>query len=200
MSESASAEEIIGTQASQLLEHGRKNWDNQHSRAAAFYAKTLASAASLDTNVLGTAALLHDIGWSTLQWNEGQESAERMSELKKLHMVNGKKMALEILNRPDVKPHYTSQQIERIAYLVGIHDDPSLVNEPDAVVLWEADTLGQIDLTRVTPTVDYAGGSRIFQGIISKRQPKFQTPLGKLYLSNLLPAYKAYIDGLNDRK
>lgn len=100
----------------------------------------------------------------------------------------------------DMRQNYTPAQIERIAHLVGMHDEIDLVKEKDEAVLWEADTLGQIDLTRVTPTFDYAGGVRVLHSIMNKRQPKFQTPMGKRYLEELLVPYGAFIESLKAPK
>ncbi len=87
------------------------------------------------------------------------------------------------------------EQTEKIVHLIEVHDDfGRLGKDLEEIVLMEADTLGSIDLGRVTPTFDFENGLQYIEGLKRKRLPKFQTELGKQLLDKLLPAFIGYFE------
>lgn len=178
--------------ALQFLKQGRENWDVPHTRAVVYYAERLAVDAHLDVLVLTTTAWLHDIGYYGL-FQEGKSSSLlEVKDKKVAHMEVGAKMAREFLENKNIKQNYTPEQIERVVHLVLVHDKIAKLKETDELIFMEADTLGSIDLSRVTPTFEKMDGLRYVEALKTIRAPKFVSKMGKRYLFNLLPKFEKY--------
>lgn len=179
--------------ADQFLSEGRKGWDMPHTRAVVHYARELAISEGQDILVLETAAWFHDIGYFGLFNENDSEQNTSMKVRKLLHMERGAQFTKDFLNKPKISTAYTSKQRERIIHLVGVHDKVTELRDLDELILMEADTLGQIDIARVTPTFDYNNAMKyIKNGLEAKRIPRFTTELGKNYLEQLLPEFLLY--------
>lgn len=108
-------------------------------------------------------------------------------------------MAQELFQRPEMLRRLTPQQVEQIVHLVRVHDDVENLSTRDELIMMEADTLGALDITRVTPTYDYPNAMRYMEELQRRRIPKFTTATGKQLLSELLPSFEAYVYALNAR-
>jgi len=181
--------------ALQFLRQGREGWDIEHTRAVAYYAEKIATSEGLDTEVLIAAAWLHDIGYYGLFEDADPAQYTHITDRKQLHMIIGAKLAEKFFQTPEAASLYTPQQIQKIVHLVEVHDDfEKLGKSREEIVLMEADTLGSIDLKRVTPTFDYKNGINYIEALKGKRLPRFQTMLGKQFLAELLPLFVAYFE------
>jgi putative nucleotidyltransferase with HDIG domain len=177
-----------------FLRQGRAGWDEPHTRVVVYYARALATAAGVDPLVAVTVAWLHDIGYAGLFAREDSSRHTVVKSRKALHMERGAALAREFVAQPDVAPFYTPAQRDRIVHLVGVHDNVEALSAPDEIVFMEADTLGALDIHRVTPTYDYKSGLRYLEGVRRRRAPRFATSLGRQYLAELLPAFAAYLE------
>ena len=177
-----------------FLRQGRAGWDEPHTRAVVHYAGALARAAGVDPLVAVTVGWLHDIGYAGLFAAADSSRHAVVRSRKALHMERGAALARAFVERPDVAPFYTPAQRDRIVHLVSVHDKVELLSAPDEIAFMEADTLGALDIRRVTPTYDYENGLRYLEGVRRWRAPYFATPLGKQYLAELLPAFAAHLE------
>lgn len=175
------------------LRQGRKDWDEPHTRAVVYHAYQIAQKEGLDPLVLVTTAWLHDIGYHAL-FEAGQSNKyEEVMDRKKAHMVNGAKLAAAFLQRPEIQPHYTPEQVERIVHLVSIHDEIESLTDKDEIAFMEADTLGAIDISRVTPTFDKESARKyIGKDLMLRRFPRFLTRTGISTFARLLPPFEAF--------
>ncbi len=178
--------------ALQFLGQGRKDWDEPHTRAVAHYAVDIAARNGLDTWVMATAAWFHDIGYYGLFEGEESKSHGKVVDAKAQHMINGAQMAREFLEREGVINRFTPEQRERIVHLVSVHDKLDELEAPDEIALMEADTLGAIDLARVTPTFDKEGMEKYIRGLEGKRRPKFRTKEGITHYDRLIADFKVH--------
>jgi putative nucleotidyltransferase with HDIG domain len=177
-----------------FLRQGRAGWDEPHTRAVVHYAEALARPAGVDVLVAVTVGWLHDIGYAGLFAEADSSRHAVVRSRKALHMERGAALARAFVDRPDVAPFYTPAQRDRIVHLVSVHDKVELLSAPDEIAFMEADTLGALDIGRVTPTYDYENGRRYLEGVRRWRAPYFATPLGKHYLAELLPAFAAHLE------
>jgi putative nucleotidyltransferase with HDIG domain len=182
----------VETFATPFLELGRGGWDLAHTKAVVYYAGLLAKEEDQDIQVLQVTAWLHDIGYFG-QFSEGEGGNYKVvKDKKKIHMLIGAEKSREFLERDEIKDLLTTAQKERIIHLVGIHDDLERLVDPDEIVFMEADTLGAIDLSRVTPSFDKNGLKNYIAGLKERRGPRFRTNLGTTILSQLLPRIENY--------
>jgi len=175
-----------------FLRQGRKEWDEPHMRSVTFYVTEIARREVLDVLVMRTTGRLHDIGYFGLFENADSKSYGNVMDKKALHMINGAGLTKEFLERPEIKPFYTQEQIDRVVHLVSVHDKIEELKDEDEIAFMEADTLGAIDISRVKTTFNKEDGIRyIVNDIIIRRFPRFRTETGKKYLQELLPKFAA---------
>jgi len=63
-----------------------------------------------------------------------------------------------------------------------MHDHLELISTPEEQLLFEADSLGQIDIERIQSTFTQKADRIAFiQSFITKRAPKFKTAAGKFF-------------------
>lgn len=185
---------LVERYAFDLLAKGRLDWDVPHTMAVVSWANKLARIQGLDVAVLTTAAYLHDIGY--YGQFVGLESADlgRVMDKKKKHMMAGAIMAAEFLSSNEVRKFLTGEQIDRIIYLISVHDKVGELKYVDELVLMEADSLGAIDLTFVEPT--YRGKEALYylETRMIKRRKRFVTPEAMLAYDELAERFFAFIE------
>lgn len=169
------------------MEKGRPGWNVPHLYAAVFYMKKLIKLEGGDERILLSAIYLHDIGYAGLL-NKGYTFRDN-DKVKKDHMIKGAKMSKKILN--DFKV-FSKDEIKEICRLVKYHDNLKKINDFNSQMVFEADSLAQLDKKKVKPTFnkkDY----RIWINKFNKKRAKmFKTKTGKYYLRKLLPIAKNY--------
>ena len=168
------------------LEHGRPGWDVPHTLATVHWAKELLKAQGQEDNLLIVTAYFHDIGWSGLKI---ENSRAAISNGKNAHMENGVIIAGPILKDLGFEP----EEIKKILRLIGMHDKLSQIKSRREQLLFEADSLGQIDIERVISTFNNHEERVLFiRSFITKRVPHFKTDAGKAALELLLETAKDF--------
>lgn len=183
--------------ALQFLKLGRANWDEPHTRAVVYYAKLVGRAEGLDVTVLAVAAWLHDIGYYG-EFSEGESKKyDVVMNRKEAHMVKGARIASEFVNSDEMRDLFTEEQRQKIVHLVFVHDKIEELSDPYEIVLMEADTLGAIDITKVTPSFDKKNGLNYVENDLKwRRLPMFQTETGKTLAKDLVPKMVEYFENL----
>lgn len=88
-----------------------------------------------DITVGLTAALLHDIGYAVMA--EGGHDVSRdfqKAGMRIGHMKAGAAHVKELLRKPKFEPYYTDDQIQRIAGIIEVHDNPSVSYEKEGII------------------------------------------------------------------
>jgi len=159
-----------------LANKGRKNYDQPHTEAVVYWLKELLTRLNnpnLDPAVLITAAYAHDWGYAGLFENADSRSLHNIIDRKKLHMQRGAEQIEQLLYQR-LNNYFTDQQKMRIIHLVAVHDQVRELKDEDELLLMEADTLGMLDVERVTPTLSPADEKRFMEHSIEKlRLPRF---------------------------
>lgn len=129
-------EKDIKKKALYYMEQSRPGWNVPHLHAAVYYMKKLIENEGGDEKILLPAIYLHDIGYvGSLKTNYNYKESLKP---KKMHMKKGSIMAREILNKLD---YFSYEEIEKITYLISIHDDMEKIIGYDAQLVFEADSL-----------------------------------------------------------
>lgn len=159
-----------------LANKGRKDYDQPHTEAVVYWLKELLTRLNnpnLDPAVLITAAYAHDWGYAGLFENADSRSLHNIIDRKKLHMQRGAEQIEQLLYQR-LNNYFTDQQKMRIIHLVAVHDQVRELKDEDELLLMEADTLGMLDVERVTPTLLPADEKRFMEHSIEKlRLPRF---------------------------
>jgi len=185
---------LLESYANKFLSKGRE-WDVPHTKAVVHYAGRIAESEGLDVLVLVTTAWLHDTGYYALFEGDQSRQYEAVMDRKTAHMLNGARLAREFLEQPHIKDFYIEEQIERIVHLVSIHDKVEELSTKEEIAFMEADTLGAIDVSRVTPTFDRVNAAKYTNNdLLGRRFPKFKTSTGIGLFQELLPKFIAYFD------
>jgi len=178
-------ENQIKKQALALLESGRPDFDAPHTLAAVYWMKQLLKTEKSNEKILVTAAYLHDIGYSRMgivnDW-------QAVHNAKKDHMEHGVKLAAPILE----KSGFSKSEKMDVLRLIGVHDKLEALSTPDEYLLFEADSLGQIDISRVCSNFDFAGRKKFIGSFEKKRLPRFRTKTGKKFAAILFPKAKSF--------
>ena len=97
------------------------------------------------------------------------------------HMAKGAVMAGEL-----VKDLPLSQgQQKEIVRLVAIHDKLEILSTKNEILLFEADSLGQIDIERVKSTFKGKDREKFLDSFQKRRIPRFRTEAGKRFVVSL---------------
>lgn len=169
--------------AMKYAKQGRPERDVPHVQAVAFYIQKLIDGEGGEEKVLLPAAYLHDIGYAGLL-DEGYDHQDNLN-VKEDHMERGAKMAREELQEIDA---FSQAEIEEISDLIRTHDELTADKNKNEQLVFEADSLGQIDVDRVSPNFSEEEFNQWLETEFKQeRVPLFQTQTGKMYLKKLLP-------------
>ncbi len=185
---SSEKEREIREIALEEMEKARPGWDVPHIKAAAFYMKMLIASEGGNPRVLLPAIYLHDIGYAGLL-EEGY-SLEENEDVKEKHMERGAKMCKYILR--DVGG-FTEEEIDRITHLVEVHDKKDEIESHEEQLVFEADSLAQIDVEKVEPSFNKENYRKFLKKFEEERAPKFKTETGKEEIEKLLPKAREYL-------
>lgn len=169
------------------MKQARPDFNVPHFYAAVFYMKKLIKVEKGDKKILLPAIYLHDIGYAGML--SGKYTFEDNKKVKGEHMVVGAIMSQEILKKLNV---FSKDEIRRICYLVKIHDNLLKIKGHEAQLVFEADSLAQIDRDRVKPNFDKESYKQWLDDFLEKRVPLFKTKTGNKFLNKLLPKTKSY--------
>jgi HD superfamily phosphodiesterase len=170
-------------QARPYLLQGRPD-DWAHTLRAIAYGKVLLKEEKGDPEVVITALVLHDIGWSRVSFDDFvQAPPEKKKETRSLkeHMVQGALLAREILDPLD----FPKDKKELVLKIIAVHDLPDAIQdlpEPEAILVMEADRLdrfGEESLKRYRKMFgeNYLQEGRRF--LLEGSQTWFRTPTAK---------------------
>lgn len=145
-----------------LLTEGRENWDVPHTLSVVYYVRVLASErnrikpGSVDEMVLIVAAFLHDTGYYGL-FAESLDSGiyGGVQDKKAAHMIAGGRNVDKLFDEDqELRNYFNDERREKIKNLVLVHDYVDRLKTTEEIVLGQADTLGSLDVRRVTLTFD----------------------------------------------
>ena len=179
-------EERVKSAALNFLERGKAGWDVPHTLACVHWMKELLKYEKGNPKILIPAIYLHDVGYPKLTEDYGLVDYK---EATANHMIIGEKIARSILRET---PEFDGKEIREITHLIRIHDDLDEIKTHNEQLIFEADSLGQIDVDRVKPTFSREDYVTWLDSFERERVPKFKTQRGKQILNKLLPKAKAY--------
>jgi hypothetical protein len=187
-----SVEEKVRIATLKYLQDGRPLWDIPHTLAAVYWMKKLLIKERGNKKILITTIYLHDIGYKDLFKNlKCDEKNANSREIKTAHQKFGVTYAKKILS--DTKD-FTSREIKRITELIAIHDNIEDIHTKEHQLVFEADSLGQIDTKRIKSTFNRKDKQKFIKDFENKRASRFKTKTGKIFLKKLLKeAKKLYI-------
>jgi HD superfamily phosphodiesterase len=172
------------------LQKGRPD-DWEHTLRAVEYGKVLLREEKGDPEVVLSALVLHDVGWSRVDFNDFvKASPEKKKETRSLkeHMVQGALLAREILEGVD----FPKGKKELVLKIIAVHDLPEVIHslpEPEAVLVMEADRLdrfGEESLKRYRKMFgeDYLREGRRF--LLEGSKTWFRTPTARRLVQGFL--------------
>ena len=111
-----------------------------------------------------------------IAWQEGMNRGTVLRWIKKykikghvaisnFHTTLTRKKLEELLQRPEFS-FLSESQKARATHLVNVHDKINELKDPDELILMEADTLGALDVTLVTPSFDVESNDKWMRGVI----------------------------------
>jgi len=189
-------EEKLKINVLRYLEGGRPGWDVPHTLACVYWMKELLKYEAGNARILIPAIYFHDIGYIELMEENRNLDLKKNMDMKEEHMKRGAIIARKIL---DEVGSFTEEEIERIAYLVSIHDSFEKIAESDdieAQLVYEADGLGQIDRERVKPTYSKEDAKIFLRDFQNKRGLRFKTESGKKFYKELIEKAIEYSNSL----
>jgi len=178
------------------LKAGRPNWDAPHTLAVVHHIKqiidSLPNASEIDRVVLIIAAYCHDWGYTRLFAN-GQvvASYDDIKKQKELHMKIGAEKTAKLLEK---FTFLTAKQKERIIHLVSVHDKVEELIDLDEILLMEADTLGAVDSSLVTPTFDKPSYIRYIAATRQNRISRFRSEYSKSNVERMIATRMEYYE------
>lgn len=154
-------EKVLQQVIFQDLKKGRKDFDLPHTKAVVHWMKhlltsdpevtELVATKKINPKVMITAAYAHDWGYIGLFEEVTSNSLQNVLDKKKLHMIRGSAM-IERLLYSKLAKEFTTDEILQVSHLVLFHDKLKKLQTQAEFLLMEADTLGMLDLERITPT------------------------------------------------
>jgi len=175
------------------LEKGRPGWDIPHTLASVYWMKQLLKYEKGDPKTLLSVMYLHDIGYSLGVGNKDvfdkKPNFKKQMDSKENHMTLGARYAKKILTE---LADFTGSEIKKIVYLVRNHDYVENIKTLDQQLVFEADSLGQIDRERAKPTFSLADYDNWLNYFEKERMPKFKTLKGREFAFRLFEQHKQY--------
>lgn len=180
------------------LESGRPAWDKPHTESVVFYIKEIVRNnpdLNLDLNTLIIVGYSHDWGYANLFKNGVYVGRKAIQKVKNLHPKISEKKIKALLQN-SLFNFLKTEQKERISHLVLVHDKLEKLKDIDELIFMEADTLGQLDISRVIPTFTEADNGKYMQKIERFRIPKFITNFSKNQAKKLIELRQGYYKNL----
>lgn len=179
------------------LDQGRKNFDKPHTEAVVYWTKQLLTRIPLphlDSQALITAAYAHDWGYFKLFEGVDSDDPAEISKKKAEHMERGASMITDLIENQLVT-YFTASQKQLIAHLVSVHDQVERLTTEIELTLMEADTLGMLDVKRVTPTFAKVENNIFIQDqFYNRRLPRFIHSYAKQQATELVKKRAAFYD------
>jgi len=167
----------------------RPGWNIPHLNAAVHYMKELIKKEGGDSRILLSAIYLHDIGYAGFL-KKGYTFDDCL-KVKGDHMVIGAELSAELLSKLN---YFSTEEIDKISKLIEIHDNLDKIKGREAQLIFEADSLGQVDIEKVKPNFDRENYLKWLEDFKKRRVPLFKTKTGQDILKVLLPKAEAFFD------
>ena len=169
-----------------ILKSGRPNWDIPHTLASVYWMARLLEHESGIEKILISTMYLHDIGYSMV--GSDFTKHEKTINAKFDHMRNGVIIAKPILE----KLNYDNNEIEEILNLIGSHDDLNDLSDHNKQLVFEADSLGQVDIKRAKSSLEGEELKKFVTYFEKSRVTKFKTKIGIEFINKLFPIAKEF--------
>ena len=170
-------------------EQSRPDWNIPHLNAAIYYMKELIKNEDGDPKILLPAIYLHDIGYAGFL-KKGYTFEDNL-KAKEEHMIRGAKLSKALLK--DLN-YFSPEEIDKISKLIEMHDNLNKIRNSEAQLVFEADSLGQVDIKRVRPNFDRENYLKWLADFKKRRVPLFKTRTGLEILKKLLPVAENFFD------
>ena len=169
------------------LKEGRPGWDIPHTLACVYWAKKLLKSEGGNPRIVIPAIYMHDMGYPFKQM---RFNPKKNVNLKIYHMKRGALLSKKILKKLG---EFSKNEIKEISAIIGRHDDIDGIKEhatKHEQLVFEADSLGQIDTKRVKPTFSKEERKEFIKRFQWNRATTFKTKTGKKFLKELLAKVK----------
>lgn len=186
-------ENQIKKECLRLLVDGRPNWDVKHTISAVKWMKKLIETEGGNEKILIPAIYLHDVGYEKLPTGYSHELMMK-NKKEKDHGLVGSRIAAEYL--PKLK-YFSGAEIKRIAYLIKNHNKHKNIKQKDRQLIFESDTMAQIDYENCPPNYDYKNLKEFLDTTFQERIKYINTKTGKKLLKELLPKAKNYLNNMS---
>jgi uncharacterized protein len=134
-------EKSLLEEVKKYLEKARPG-DLDHTLRVVELIKELLKTEKSDPDILIPAAYLHDVGQSGL-FEEGEKVDTKINQDKlKEHMRKGALISKEILT----KLNYPKESIEKISWIISVHDNWYTEDDYEVGILMDADNLSKLDI------------------------------------------------------
>jgi HD superfamily phosphodiesterase len=172
------------------LQKGRPD-DWEHTLRAVEYGKVLLREEEGDPEVVLSALVLHDVGWSRVDFNDFVKAPpEKKKETRSLkeHMVQGAVLAREILEGVD----FPKGKKELVLKIIAVHDLPEVIHslpEPEAVLVMEADRLDRYGVESLGRYRKMFGEKYLEEGrsfLVEGSKSWFRTPTARRMVKEML--------------
>lgn len=171
------------------LDQGRKNFDRPHTEAVVYWMKHLLTdpeLATVDSQVMITAAYAHDWGYIGLFDGVDSDDPQIIAQRKPMHMDLGAKKIKNLIES-ELQAYFTPEQTQQTVHLVQVHDLVETLQTDEEILIMEADTLGMLDADRVKPTFSKEENNFfIVHEIRQRRLPKFHHSSALALSENLI--------------
>jgi hypothetical protein len=183
------------------LEQGRPDWDRPHTETVVAYIQDIVAAEpdlGLDSEVLTIAGYAHDWGYTGLFRDGHPVNPSAVVAMKAAHMLLGAEKLGTLLERPEFD-YLSQEQKGRAGHLVFMHDMVEDLEDPDELVLMEADTLAAFD-PAVASIYSLEDKKAWMAKATERRVSRFITAYSKRKVVELAVANPAHVDyGLMQR-
>ncbi len=180
-------ENKIKAKVIKILEKNRPNWNIPHTLDAVKWMRLLIKAEGGNERILIPAIYLHDTGYPILK--KGYSYKEMMAS-KPGHSEIAAKNTPSILKNLNFK----QDEIVRIAHLVEIHAKHDLIKEHNEQLIFEADSLAQINYNEVPPSFNKDDTIKFLKYFKKQRVPMIKTKTGVKLIKKLLKEAEDYIN------
>lgn len=183
-------ENKIKEEVTKFLKFGRGDWDLRHTVTSVKWMRELIKKCGGNEKILITAMYFHDTGYEDLSSNLTHKN---VMKAKKIHAETGALNVKKIL--PQLN-YFSKEEIERIAYLVLMHDKHENIIEKDRQLVFDADSLAQIDWENCPPAFDKENCEEFLSSYFKRRKKFLNTEFAIEKTKNLLKNAKEYLKNL----
>jgi hypothetical protein len=181
-------EEKIRKKTSELLKEKRGGWDLKHTLVSVKWMKKLIEEYGGNKKILTTTMYFHDTGYEDLKDNYTHKD---VIKAKKYHTETGAENARRFLAKIS---DFSQEEINRISYLILKHDDFEFTKEKDRQLVFDADSLAQIDWENCPPNYNKNNCEEFLNTDFKKRVKCLNTERAKKTIKHLLISAKKYLE------